>query len=87
MDSTNGPTTMNGGYSAEVDLSLRVNGCRFAASHVARDHVILVAPAAVPGGLAEVVVVVDGVTSRRAVVLDACGEERHVVPIRAGDSE
>lgn len=70
------------GYSAEVDLQLRVNGCLFAATHVGGDRVILAEAAKLPDGPAEVIVTVDGVEDRFPVLIENRDRVRQVVPVR-----
>lgn len=72
---------LGSGYSASVQLRLRVNGCVFAASHVSRGEVVLREPTALPDGPAEIIVAVDGTEDRFPVRIDNRDQVRHVVPV------
>lgn len=72
---------LGGGYSASVDLRLRVNGCVFAATHVGRDRVVLSEASSLPDGPAEVIVIVDGKERRFPVRIDGRELVRDVIPV------
>lgn len=75
------PKYEGSGYSASVELRLRVNGCVFPLAQVAGDRVIFDEPTALPEGDAEVLVTVDGKEQRTAVRIEDRGVARRVVPI------
>lgn len=82
MGSANSPISeLGGGYSASVDLRLRVNGCTFPALQVGRDRVVLSEVCSLPEGPAEVIVIVDGVEDRFPVRIEDRGLVREVIPV------
>lgn len=82
MGSANSPISeLGGGYSATIDLRLRVNGCVFAATHVGRDRVILSEASSLPDGPAEVIVVVDGQERRFPIRIADRQQVRVVIPV------
>jgi hypothetical protein len=64
----------HGGYSAEVEIHLVVEGRRFAVSHIGPDSLILRDEESVPNGHAQIIIKIDG------------REEVHDVIIHAADS-
>jgi hypothetical protein len=69
------------GYSANVSLRLRVNGCLFPLTHAGRDFVIFKDPTVLPEGDAELIVNVDGHETRRLVTIHDRDTPRREVPI------
>lgn len=69
------------GYSAAVDLNLRVNGCIFPLSHTAHDRVVLMHEMALPDGTAEIIITIDGEEMRRSVEIADRHLVRRIVPI------
>ncbi len=64
-------TTNEPGHSATVDLQLHVEGQVLPLSQVGLDYCILVEPATLPAGPAEIVIIVDGNVQRTSVELSA----------------
>jgi hypothetical protein len=71
----------NIGYSANVKLRLRVNGCLFPLAQVGHDRVMFDQPTVLPEGEAEVIVIVDDQEIRRVVHIDDRTVPRLVVPV------
>lgn len=71
----------DGGYSASVSLTLRINGCRFPAAQIGRDRVVLREAVALPAGPAEMIAVIDGHEHRWPIRIQDREQAREVVPI------
>jgi hypothetical protein len=83
MTDANGTT----GYSAEVSLQLRVNGCVFPLAQMGFNRVILREETPIPEGPAEVMATIDGETERWAVEIADRHLTRRVVPIVLGEKQ
>lgn len=83
MAHTNGTS----GYSADVDLELRVNGCVFPLAQMGPDRVILLNETPLPDGPAEVIATIDGEAERWPVEIADRHLSRRIVPITLGPKQ
>jgi hypothetical protein len=81
MYSKTNPPGDHGGYSASVDIRLRVNGCFFPAAQVAHDQVILRNASSLPAGPAEIIATIDGAVERWPVLISDREQVRRIIPI------
>jgi hypothetical protein len=81
MSSNGSISETSPGYSADVRLTLVLNGRRLPLSQAGPDDVILREPAVVPAGPAEVVAVIDGHERRWRVRLAGTNGPARVVPM------
>lgn len=61
----------DGGYSAEVEIYLLVDGRRLPVAQVGKDFLMLREPVDVPSGYAELCIVIDGNEQIHQIILSA----------------
>jgi hypothetical protein len=75
------------GYSADVKLDLRVNGCLFPLAQMGPNRLILRQETSLPDGPAEVIATIDGEPQRWTVDIADCHLTRRMVPIILGPKQ
>ncbi len=74
------------GHSAKVDLQLHVDGLVLSLAQVGPELCVLTNPAALPTGIAEIVVTIDGQVQRRTVeLLPHTMSKNCRIPIRSAE--
>lgn len=75
------------GYSADVKLLLRVNGCVFPLAQMGPNRVVLREETVLPDGPAEVMATIDGEPQRWIVEIADRQLSRRIVPIVLGPKQ